>query len=75
MGYSFPRIYPRGLEPHAVYSFHVFDGNAASGTPVSTSGDYWMQNGLNVSFRGDFQAAAFPLEEVDPTKDRAHRVP
>jgi hypothetical protein len=34
-----------------------------------------MQNGLNVSLRGDFQAAAFMLEEVKPTQDHAHQSP
>jgi alpha-galactosidase len=73
MGYSFPRIYPRGLESNAVYSFQVLDGNAASGTPALASGAYWMQNGLDVSLRGDFQAAALLLEEVKPAQDDTHR--
>ena len=72
MGYSFPRIYPRGLQSHAVYSFHALDGNAASGTPVLASGAYWMQNGLDVSLRGDFQAASFLLEQVKPAQDHTH---
>jgi alpha-galactosidase len=75
MGYSFPRIYPRGLEPHAVYKFQALDGDATSGTPALASGDYWMQNGLNMSLRGDFQAAAFMLEEVKPTQNQPHRSP
>jgi alpha-galactosidase len=72
MGYLFPRIYPHGLDPHIVYNLQALDGNAASGTPVSASGAYWMQNGLNVSLRGDFQAAAFLFEEVKPAQDHTH---
>jgi alpha-galactosidase len=72
MGCLFPRIYPHGLDPHIVYNLQALDGNAASGTPVSASGAYWMQNGLNVSLRGDFQAAAFLFEEVKPAQDHTH---
>jgi alpha-galactosidase len=72
MEYSFPTIYPRGLNPHSVYNLQALDGKAASGTPVSASGAYWMQNGLNVNLRGDFQAAAFLLEEAKPTQDHMH---
>jgi alpha-galactosidase len=75
MEYSFPRIYPRGLASNAVYSFQVLDGNAASGTPTLASGAYWMQNGLDVSLRGDFLAAALLLEEVKPAQDHTHRFP
>ena len=63
MGYPFPRIYLRGLDPHADYRLHTLDGNAASETPASASGAYWMENGLSVDLRGDFQAAAFLLEK------------
>ena len=75
MGYSFPRVYPRGLDPHAVYNFQVLDGKAASETPASGSGAYWMQHGLDVSLRGDFQAAAFLLGKVEPAQDYSPRSP
>ena len=63
MGYPFARIYLRGLDPHADYRLRTLDGKAASETPASASGAYWMQNGLSVDLRGDFQAAAFLLEK------------
>jgi alpha-galactosidase len=65
MGFSFPRVYPRGLDPHAVYNFQALDGKVVSGTPASASGTYCMQHGLGVNLRGDFQAAAFRLERIN----------
>ncbi len=47
------------------------DGQAASDTPVSASGNFWMQNGFDMNLRGDFQAAAFLLEKVEPGQDSA----
>jgi alpha-galactosidase len=67
MGYSYPPLYPRGLDPHATYNFRALDGNAASGTPSSASGAYWMQHGFDINLRGDFQAAAFLLEQDEPS--------
>jgi alpha-galactosidase len=63
MGYPFPRIYLRGLDPHEQYSLRPLDGQAASGSPASASGAYWMESGLSVNLRGDFQAAAFLLQK------------
>ena len=71
MGYPFPRIYLRGLDAHTVYRLRALDGDAASDTPPSASGAYWMQNGLGVNLRGDFQAGAFLLEKIQPAQDRA----
>lgn len=71
MGYPFPRIYLRGLDAHAVYRLRALDGDAASDTPPSASAAYWMQNGLGINLRGDFQAGAFLLEKINPAQDRA----
>jgi alpha-galactosidase len=60
--YPFPRIYLRGLQPDAVYSVKAFAGKVTSDTPAQASGAYWMQHGVDVELRGDFQAAAFTLE-------------
>jgi alpha-galactosidase len=73
MGYPFPGVYPRGLDPQAIYSLQVLAGKTASETPASASGAYWMQHGLNVNLRGDFQAAAFLLEKIEP--DKSHSLP
>jgi alpha-galactosidase len=72
MGYPFPRIYLRGLDPRADYRLRALDGQAGSEIPASASGDYWMQNGLSVNLRGDFQAAALLLERVEPAQTAAH---
>jgi len=64
MLYPFPRIYLRGLKPDVMYSIEALDGKLASDTPAVASGAFWMQNGVDVSLQGDFQAAAFSLKAV-----------
>jgi len=66
MLYPFPRIYLRGLKPDAVYRIAVLDGKLSEGSPAVASGTFWMQHGVDVDLRGDFQAAAFTLEMVAP---------
>jgi alpha-galactosidase len=61
-GQPYPRIYLRGLDPGAVYSIHEQEGKLEDGTVKRASGDYWMHHGVNVSLRGDFQAAFFKLD-------------
>ncbi|WP_158749240.1 alpha-galactosidase [Acidobacterium sp. S8] len=61
-GYPYPRLYLRGLDAHARYRITAMDGKPANGTPAEASGAYWMEHGLDVQLRGDFQAAAFTLE-------------
>ncbi|GGH17168.1 alpha-galactosidase [Silvibacterium dinghuense] len=61
-GKPFPRLLLRGLDPDATYSIHAEDGSLADGTVERASGDYWMQHGVSVSLRGDFQAALFTLQ-------------
>jgi alpha-galactosidase len=62
--YPFPRIFLRGLMPEAQYRITTIAGQLTAGQPKSASGAYWMQRGVDVELRGDFQAAAFTLEEV-----------
>jgi alpha-galactosidase len=62
--YPFPRIFLRGLMPEAKYRITTIAGQLTAGQPASASGAYWMQRGVDVELRGDFQAAAFTLEEV-----------
>jgi alpha-galactosidase len=59
--YPFPRLLLRGLQPDAEYSVKAFAGRLADNTPTQASGAYWMQHGIDVELRGDFQAAAFTL--------------
>jgi alpha-galactosidase len=61
--YPYPRIYLRGLDAKANYRITALDGKLAKDTPTSESGAYWMNHGVDVELRGDFQAAAFTLEQ------------
>ena len=63
MLYPFPRIYPRGLKPDVMYRIAVLNGKLSEKTPQVASGSFWMQHGVDVELRGDFQAAAFTLEK------------
>jgi alpha-galactosidase len=65
MLYPFPRIYLRGLKTDAMYRIAALDGKLSAGSPVVASGAFWMQHGVDVDLRGDFQAAAFTLEMVE----------
>jgi alpha-galactosidase len=64
MLYPFPRIYLRGLKPDALYRIEALDGKLAGDTPAVASGAFWMQQGVDVDLKGDFQAAAFSLKIV-----------
>ncbi len=68
--YPFPRIYLRGLDPNAKYQVTSMDARLADGTPATASGAYWMQLGIDVILRGDFQAAAFTLERLPDSTTR-----
>jgi alpha-galactosidase len=62
--YPFPRIYLRGLDANATYRLSTLDGKLAADTPTSASGAYWMERGVDIDLHGDFQAAAFTLEQA-----------
>jgi alpha-galactosidase len=64
MLYPFPRIYLRGLKPDGMYRIASLDGKLSANSPATASGVFWMQHGVDVDLRGDFQAAAFSLELV-----------
>jgi alpha-galactosidase len=68
MGHAFPRIRPRGLDPSATYAIHLLQGNAEVDTPQAASGVYWMNAGVQLVLRGDFQASAFVLERAAEPK-------
>ncbi|MBB5060305.1 alpha-galactosidase [Granulicella aggregans] len=63
--YPYPRIHLRGLESDAMYAIKPFAGKLAADTPLTASGSYWMNRGVDLQLRGDFQAAAFTLERLD----------
>ncbi len=63
-GRGFPILKLKGLDPKAEYALTPIEGKAASDTPPTATGAWWMNHGLDMDdgFRGDFQAAAFRLD-------------
>jgi len=60
---GFPRLQLLGLDPAAVYSIGTIEGKTLPGTPTQASGAWWMNHGIDIDLRGDFQAAAFRLDK------------
>ncbi len=65
MMYPFPRIYLRGLSPDKMYKIESLDGKLSAATPSLASGSFWMEHGVDVDLRGDFQAALFRLNAIN----------
>lgn len=65
MMYPFPRVYLRGLEPDAIYRIKALDGKLSKDTPAVASGTFWMQHGVDIDLKGDFQAAAFTVKQLE----------
>ncbi len=66
MGHAFPRIYLRGLNPRDSYRLQMIEGSRDPATPATASGTYWMNVGVQMEMRGDFQASALTLERESP---------
>jgi alpha-galactosidase len=62
MGYPFPRVFLRGLDPDTEYTVTSISGKLAANTPATATGNYWMSHGVDVMLKGDFQAAAFRFD-------------
>lgn len=62
-GMQEPAIRLRGLDPGRRYRIARLGGGALpEAMPAEASGAYWMERGLAVPMRGDFQASGFVLE-------------
>jgi alpha-galactosidase len=63
-GRGFPILKLKGLDPKADYALTPIEGAVLKGSPMTASGAWWMNHGLETGddFRGDFQAAAFRLD-------------
>lgn len=59
-----PLLQLRGLEPQTRYAVRAFAGTVADDTPKVASGAYWMNHGVKLPLRGDFQAAACVFDAV-----------
>ncbi|HLH37088.1 MAG TPA: alpha-galactosidase [Alloacidobacterium sp.] len=64
MGYPYPRVFLRGLDRNAQYRVHWITEKVGSHLPESASGAYWMDHGVDLDLRGDFQATAFRLDRM-----------
>jgi len=62
-GRGFPRLQLLGLDPAATYSLRSIEGKTEDGTPAQASGAWWMNHGIDLDLRGDFQGAAFRLDK------------
>ena len=61
-GRGFPLLQLQGLNPDFQYKLTWIEGKAEAGTPEVATGAWWMNHGLLLDLRGDFQAAAFRLD-------------
>jgi len=61
-GRGFPLLQLRGLDPSAEYKLEMIEGQAQPGTPEKASGAWWIDHGIQLDLRGDFQAAMFRLD-------------
>jgi alpha-galactosidase len=64
MGHPFPRVFLRGLDRNAQYRLHWITERPEGHLPESASGAYWMDHGVDLDLRGDFQATAFRLDRM-----------
>lgn len=57
-----PTIQLRGLDPEAVYRIEAMDATPLPATiPPSATGAYWMNHGVDITLRGDFQGVGMIL--------------
>jgi len=59
--YRCPRVV-KSSNLDAQYKLTWIEGKAEPGTPEVATGAWWMNHGLRLDLRGDFQAAAFRLD-------------
>ena len=62
-GRSFPRLQLLGLDPSTTYKLASIEGKTNPETPTEATGAWWMNHGIDLDLRGDFQAAAFRLDK------------
>ena len=59
---TLPLLQLLGLNPDAQYKLTMIEGKSRPETPQTATGAWWMNHGLRLELRGDFQAAAFHLD-------------
>lgn len=60
--YPYPTLLLQGLDPNAMYRVRVLQGKLKDRTPAVASGAFWMNAGIDLTLRGDFQASAVIFE-------------
>jgi alpha-galactosidase len=58
----YPTLHLQGLDPDATYRVRSLEGTLNDRTPVLASGAYWMQVGVDLTLKGDFQGAAVAFD-------------
>jgi len=61
-GRGFPLLQLRGLDPAVQYKLNWIEGKGLPDTPDTASGAWWLNHGIQLLLRGDYQAAAFRLD-------------
>jgi alpha-galactosidase len=62
-GRTLPRLQLQGLDPAANYAISSIEGTGSPETPRQASGAWWMNHGIDLPLKGDFQGAAFRLDK------------
>lgn len=61
--YPYPTVRLQGLDANAKYRIRAIAGTFDPRTPLVASGAYWMNAGIDLLMRGDFQAGAVAFDK------------
>lgn len=61
--YPYPTVHLQGLDANAKYRIRTIAGKFDPRTPLVASGAYWMNAGIDLLMRGDFQAGAVVFDK------------
>lgn len=61
--YPYPTVHLQGLDANAKYRIRAIAGRFDPRTPLVASGAYWMNAGIDLLMRGDFQAGAVVFDK------------
>lgn len=61
--YPYPTVHLQGLDANAKYRIRAIAGKFDPRTPLVASGAYWMNAGIDLLMRGDFQAGAVVFDK------------
>jgi len=61
--YPYPTVHLQGLDANAKYRVRAIAGTFDPRTPLVASGAYWMNAGIDLLMKGDFQAGAVAFDK------------